>query len=396
MQADGRFFLTNAASFSGNTPPGPDTFLMRQTRIRLDGYFFKDVNYRIMADFANSNLLPDAYIDYTYHPSASLLVGKFKPAVSLERLQTDAYTVFLERSFASNLAPNRDVGIELHGGFSKPGYKAEKVAGAIDAKNAFTYQVGVTNGGGDNGNLTTAGADKDSNKELVGRVFAHPFQHTGYSWLEGFGLGVAGSFSNPSQQALNTQVTPLGQTQFLDYTKLNTVTKTTGTVTANGFASRIYPQAYWYSGPFGLMGEYVTSSQHLAAGGVNNNLKQTNTAFQAQASYVVTGEDNTFGGVKPMRNFDPLKGSWGALQLAARYSELDVDNSTFKILDPSKSASKARAFTVGANWFLNRNALIRTDYEFVSFDGGAGTNLAGRITNRPNEQVFSTRFQLYF
>ena len=40
-----------------------------------------------MPDFAASgNILPDAYLDYAYHPAASLLVGKFKPAISLERL----------------------------------------------------------------------------------------------------------------------------------------------------------------------------------------------------------------------------------------------------------------------------------------------------------------------
>ena len=107
-----------------------------------------------------------------------------------------------------------------------------------------------------------------------------------------------------------------------------------------------------------------------------------------------SGEDNSFAGVKPIRNFDPLKGTWGALQFAARYSELDVDDATFRMVDPTKSASKARAWTVGANWYLNSNALIRADYENVSFDGGAGTSKY--ITNRPNEQVFATRFQLSF
>jgi phosphate-selective porin OprO/OprP len=82
------------------------------------------------------------------------------------------------------------------------------------------------------------------------------------------------------------------------------------------------------------------------------------------------------------------------LQLAARYSELDVDNDTFKIIDPSKSATQARAWTVGANWYLNSNAIIRADYENVSFSGGAGS--IARVTDRPNEQVFATRFQLSF
>jgi phosphate-selective porin OprO/OprP len=288
------------------------------------------------------------------------------------------------------LASNRDVGIQLHGAFGKPGYKAETVAGPIDSKNTFTYQVGVSNGSGDDGSPNNNSPDTDNNKEVVGRLFAHPFQHTGYSWLEGLGLGVAGTFGNPDKQALKNQATPLGRTVYLDYTKTNTVG--IAPPTSNGGTSRVYPQAYWYSGPFGAMGEYVVSSQHVVSG--TTNVNQKNKAWQILGSYVVTGEDNTFGFIKPIRNFDPLKGNWGALQFAARYSELDVDNDTFRILNPSQSASQARAWAIGANWFLNSNAVIKADYENVSFSGGAGN--INRVTDRNNEQVFSTRLQLSF
>jgi len=341
-----------------------------------------------MPDFAASNILPDAYLDYAYHPAASLLVGKFKPAISLERLQGDSDGTFLERAFPTYLASNRDVGIQLHGAFSKPGYKTETVAGPIDTKNTFTYQVGVSNGSGDDGSNDKNSPDTDDNKEVTGRLFAHPFHHTGYSWLEGLGLGVAGSVGNPNKQALKAQATPLGRSTYLDYTKNNASFGTTAT-TSDGPTYRIYPQAYWFSGPFGAIGEYVVSSQHLVNG--RTDVKQDNKAWQILASYVVTGEDNSFAGVKPIQNFDPLKGKWGALQLAARYSELDVDDATFQIVDRNQSASKAKAWTLGANWYLNSNAIIRADYENVSFDGGAarGRDLA-------NEQVFATRFQLSF
>ena len=389
VQTDGRFFIDDN-NFA--VTDRQDRFELKQGRVWLEGYFFKDIYFKIMPDFAASNILPDAYLDYAYHPAASLLVGKFKPSISLERLQGDADGTFLERAFPTYLASNRDVGIQLHGAFGKPGYKAETVAGPIDAKNAFTYQIGVTNGSGDDGSIDKSAPDTDNNKEVVGRLFAHPFQHTGFSWLEGFGLGVAGSVGNPDKQALKNQATPLGRTNYLDYAK----PITTGAVTtADGATSRIYPQAYWFSGPFGAMGEYVVSTQHLSStAGTVRKVTQDNKAWQILASYVVTGEDNTFAGVKPIRNFDPLKGNWGALQLAARYSELDVDNDTFKIIDPTKSATQARAWTVGANWYLNSNAIIRADYENVSFSGGAGS--IARVTDRPNEQVFATRFQLSF
>ena len=427
LQTDYRNFLgDNAPVWTPGSPgsleaAGPGSIFLRQARIILEGYVFKDIYFKIMPDFAqtsnNANMLPDAYVDYAYATQASLLVGKYKPPIGLERLQGDANTAFQERAFPTNLAPNRDMGLQVHGGFAIPGYKAETAPGPIDNKNAFTYQVGITDGTGDSGNpfgngtSATSSTSFANNKEFDGRLFAQPFQHSGYAWMEGLGIGVAGSFSNPDHQTLQAQRTPLGQSQFIDYTQLNvTNTLSAGkTITADGNSNRIYPQAYWYKGPFGLMGEYVASTQTLNLGGAQNGIKynnitQTNKAAQVQVSYVVTGEDNTFEGVKPMRNFDPFKGSWGALQLAARWSELTVDSRTFLLLDPTKSASKATAFAVGANWFLNRNALIRFDFENVSFNGGAqsaaptgtGANTIYHIANRPGEQVLSTRFQLAF
>jgi phosphate-selective porin OprO/OprP len=370
-----------------------DTFDLKQARVWIEGYVFKDIFFKFMPDFAaGSNIIPDAYIDYAYHPSASLLVGKFKPSLSLERLQGDSDGTFLERAFPTYLASNRDVGIQLHGGFDFTGGKAEKVPGPIDTRNQVTYQVGVFNGAGDDGSPNNNAGDTNSNKEFIARLFAQPFQHTGYSWLEGLGFGVAGSVSNASGQALKTQATPIGRNVYLNYAS---TIKGAAAPVANGEGYRIYPQAYWYSGPFGLMGEYVLSSQRLSgtnSAGKAATIKQNNKAWQVLASYVVTGEDNSFGAIKPIQKFDPLNGKWGALQLAGRVTQLNVDNDTFLLLDPNKSAGRAFAWTVGANWILNSNALIRADYEHVSF-GGGGTTVN---TNRLAEQVFATRFQLSF
>ena len=384
VQADNRTYVDGGGLI--------DSFDLKQGRVWLEGYVFNDIAFKIMPDFAASgNILPDAYLDYIYHPAASLLVGKFKPALSLERLQGDSDGTFLERAFPTYLASNRDVGVQLHGAFDFTGHTAEKVVGPIDAKNQLTYQLGVFNGSGDDGSPNNNAADNNDNKEFVGRLFAHPFQHTSYSWLEGLGLGVAGSYSQVSSQVLKNQATPIGRNTYLNYA--NVITGASAPV-SNGDSYRFYPQAYWYSGSFGAMAEYVISSQHLSGinkTGVATNVQQNNTAWQVLGSYVLTGEDNSFGAIKPIRAFNPLDGKWGALQLAARWSQLDVDSDTFVFVDPNKSANQARAWTVGANWYLNNNALIRTDYEQVSFDGGAKNG-----GNRPSEQVFATRFQLSF
>ncbi|MFA5922932.1 MAG: porin [Methylococcaceae bacterium] len=389
MQADGRYFVEDDHHLNTTS------FDLKQARVWVEGYVFKDIYYKIMPDFAASgNILPDAYLDYGYFTPAQLLAGKFKPSISLERLQGDSDGTFLERAFPTYLASNRDVGIQVHGAFARPGsgYSAVKVPGPIDTSNFFTYQLAVDNGSGDDGSPNNNGGATFDNKEFVGRVFMQPFMHTGYSWLEGLGIGLAGTTDNPSNQALKNQATPIGRTTYLNYEK-NTYNNAAAP-TSNGTRHRIYPQAYWYAGPWGAMAEYAVSSQHLT--GTNQagqlvNVQQNNKAWQFFTSYVLTGEHNTFGAVKPIQNFSPLDGKWGAWQLAARWTEMAIDNSTFQIIDPNKAPNHATAWTLGVNWYLNPYALVRADYEQVSFQGGAANG-----GDRPTEQVFATRFQLSF
>jgi phosphate-selective porin OprO/OprP len=414
VQADGKFFLDDNRTASGEHGKGgalPDKFELKQARIWLEGRFFKHFDFKLMPDFGNGQtILADAYIDMHYFPYASLNFGKQKTPISLERLQGDSDGVFLERAFPTYLASNRDIGIMLHGGFAKPGYEAE-YAGPLDFKNFASYQLGVFNGGGDNG-AGDADKENEDDKEFAGRLWAHPFQHSGIDALEGLGVGVAGSWEVPrkNKTVLKSLKTELGQTTIVDYAQLGGAaganTKTTS-LFADADHYRVYPQVYWYYGPFGLLGEYVLSSQKLLGGKANKDslqLQQNNTAWQVQASYVLTGEDNTFQSVKPRHAFDPINGHWGAVQVAARWSELDIDDDSFRIisvnkrpfqlLDPSKSVSKATAWAIGASWFFNRNVRLMADYEQTYFEGGAGT--LAKVKDRPTEKIFSTRMQLVF
>ena len=134
--------------------------------------------------------------------------------------------------------------------------------------------------------------------------------------------------------------------------------------------------------------------------------RQNNHAWQLAASYVVTGEDNSFQGVKPRQPFNPYNGTWGALQLAFRWSELDIDRDLFTNYgtvanprylwsDPRNSIQHATSWALGANWFLNSNVKLTANYEQTYFNGGAQT-AAFQVTDRPSEKVFITRFQLNY
>jgi phosphate-selective porin OprO/OprP len=86
----------------------------------------------------------------------------------------------------------------------------------------------------------------------------------------------------------------------------------------------------------------------------------------------------------------------------ARYSELDVDKAAFPLFaNPAVSASAAQEWSVGLNWYLNRNIRVNASYAHTTFTGGgAGTGASalsapGAVTTHP-EEVFFTRVQLAF
>ena len=120
------------------------------------------------------------------------------------------------------------------------------------ANGRLSYAAGVFNGVGDGRNTTNS--DFEDHREVAGRLFVQPFKGTTVSVLQGLGFGVGGSWGNVCSNAtgLTSGYLTDGQQQFFAYTN--------GAV-ANGDHWRIAPQAYYYWGPFGVLGEYVISNQ---------------------------------------------------------------------------------------------------------------------------------------
>ena len=105
-----------------------------------------------------------------------------------------------------------------------------------------------------------------------------------------------------------------------------------------------------------------------------------------------------FNGITPKHPFDPHQGQWGALQLVARYAELDIDDDAFPVFaNPDTSASRAQAWSAGLNWFLNKNIRLNASYSHTTFTGGGGAGSSAPATvTRQAESVFFTRIQLAF
>jgi len=293
-----------------------------------------------------------------------LRVGKFKEPIGLEVLRSDRDLTFAERSLASDLVPLRYIGAQLSGSV---------------LSDSITYAGGYFDGSSDGSNgVFTQWAH--SNEASV-RLFFHPFATTGVSAIRQFGMGVAGSAGD--QHGTIAGLKTVGQTTFFKYSS---------TALANGQHNRLSPQAYYYAGPFGLMGEYVVSSQQVLNKGVTARVK--NEAWQIAGSVMLTGEKNAYSGVRPRNASEHVTGfrRLGAVELAVRYSQLRIDGDAFPLFANPKSAAQfAKEQGIGLNWYLNRYIKLETDYEHTGFRMASAT-----VTPLHSENVLVSRIQLAF
>ena len=380
LQVDNRTF------FSDGNIEGNDGFVLRRARPILSGTVYRDFDFLFVPEFGGPTVqILDAYLNYRYESWMQIRAGKFKTPVGLEQLQGDRDTLFNERSLATDLVPNRDVGFQLWGDI---------------ADGALSYAVGAFNGVGDARN--SSNADFEDNREFAGRVFAQPFKNSSVRPLQGLGFGIAGSIGSVSSNSAGLPATTGGtlpgyatdgQQQFFAYNPTN------GAVAANGGHWRLSPQASYFYGPIGLLGEYVVSNQRVSRTiAPLSPISLGHTAWQITGSWLLTGEDATFGALIPRHAFDPRNGHWGAFQLVARYAELDIDDAAFPLFaNADTSATEAHAWSAGLNWYLNKSVIVKLNYSRTTFagGGGAGTTAPAPLARQPEEVLF-TRVELAF
>ncbi|MES1164729.1 MAG: porin, partial [Verrucomicrobiota bacterium] len=343
--------------------PSPfiDTFTIRKARPTLTGRVAKYFDFKLMPDFGNGTaILQDAYLDTRFSPAFRVRVGKDKVPVGYEFMIGDSYTLFPERSLASSLVPNRDLGVQVQGDL---------------AGNKVSYAGGVFHGVPDASSPTTD-VDVNNGKDLAGRIVVQPFrraQHPGP--LNGLGFQVGGSTGK--------EVGPLpgfrtsGQQTYFAYATA---------ATANGRHDRVTPAVFYYYKSFGAFGEYMRSTLDVAKGAATTTV--TDSAWDVTASIFLTGEGASSGIIRPAHNFDPPTGKWGALQLLARYSVLTAGQAAFDAgLTAANASRQATQFAVGADWYPAPYVKYYLTYEQTRFDNSAV---------RPNENLVLFRTQLVF
>jgi phosphate-selective porin OprO/OprP len=112
------------------------------------------------------------------------------------------------------------------------------------------------------------------------------------------------------------------------------------------------------------------------------------TGWYVQGSWILTGEPRVYNPVEARfdaprlnYNFNPAAGTWGAFELAARYSDLDLNyregapGTTPAAALGAVRGGEQKIYTVGVNWYLNPSMRLMLDYQRVDIDRLGATGL---------------------
>ena len=369
-------------------------FLIRRARPYVAGYFYDDWEYRFAPEFALSSpnaqayqtTIADAYINYDTIDEIQVQAGKFTVPLGLEMLTPAAFIPFSERSLTSNLIPNRDLGVMVHGLLFSEKLSWAAMVGA-GARND-TVQSGLDYGTGPVGYF---------------RLFYQPFRDESEvpEELEGLHFGVGGNIGWQSQ---NNGVLTSNLFQNYSTDGGNTfLTFPTG-LTVQGEVWRISPQLYYRYGPLALISEFTTEKQGVNTAGIVNTSgggfsNYQTTAWNIELDWVITGEPASLGGVVPQHPLDFSSGEIGAWEISFRYDGLAAGANMFRPVDQgglgisqTTSATGVNGASMALNWYPNRIIRLGVTVEYNAFTGGGAPNTV--VEN--NELGFITRLQLLY
>ena len=351
-----------------------DGTLWRRARIGIDGTALGDFDYRLLFDFGGSGVenagqLYEAWAQYSGLRPLRFRVGAFPQPIGLEDQGSTSAMLFLERPGISDVARNLAAGDTRIGG------------GAFAYEDnwfASAYVTGRTVGVVNTGTVTATPQTFGDQLGVVGRAAFTPLH--GSDWR--VNLGVHGSYvihpadaSGPgangaepiSSLTVRLRDTPelrVDGTQFID----------TGSINASS-ADTIGGELAVQKGPFFAQGEYesihVDRSDGIAS--------PTFSGWYVEGSWLITGERRAYNASTAAFDapaiahpFSVKDRTWGAFELALRYSDADLNfNAGPPGTAPTVSAIRGgdqRIWAVGLNWYFNPVFRVMLDVDRVTID----------------------------
>jgi phosphate-selective porin OprO and OprP len=438
VQYDTAYYIQSAVAKALPTTYGPDLSSgnnFRRVYLGIQGKVFGDWSYYLNLDFGGSGgtetpgHIQSAYLQYDGLAPWAFRVGAYPPPANIEDGTSSGETIFLERNSPSNLQRS------LAGGDGRDAisilYTGDRLFGALSYTGGKVQDSSVF----------------DEQQAVLGRVSYLLYSDSDAHFLIGangthvFKLpdlvpnGIATLSTTPGATALNTVT--LSDPPELTVDSNGIKLANTGSLTANhltqwgveaaGNFQNFYGQAGYYS--FLVDRSPVAYKTYTSATTSGTTIVQpsndTFNAWYVQATWVITGEsrpynatNGAFGAPKPAEPFSFSKGTWGALELAARYSDLNLNDhaldSSSVITNWTGAATRTYTFTntvrggdqriatVGLNWYPNTVVRFALDYQWIDVSRlqspaavtTAGTPALPTLNGGQTVQIIAFRAQL--
>ena len=303
----------------------------RRARLFFQGRVYRYAFFKAQYDFAAGGAFKDVYLGLEIPKLGALRVGHMKEPFSLEELTSSKYLTFVERSIASVFNPSRNTGLGMNGSLGEQ---------------SVNWALGVYR---DTDSLGR-GFGNQSAYNVTARISGTPLYEDHGARLLHLGVSYSHQFRSDNQ-LLRYRERPENSfaPRLVD----------TGAIDAEG-VDLINAGAALVQGPFSVQAEGTGSFVNPVSGGAMQFW-----GTYAQVSYFLTGEhrvykrsSGAFARISPRRNFDPAEGSWGAFELAARYSYLDLNSRDVR-------GGRLQDVTAGLNWYLFPNVRVLFDYVFA-------------------------------
>lgn len=353
FQPFGRIHL-DYAMFDDDELDHPTGAEFRRARLGMKGQISKGIGYKIEIDFANEKSnFKDVFVNYTGLDKTEFRVGSFKTFYGMDNLTSANQMTFIERAAVTSA------------------FTISEIIGAgviVNDKN-WSFSAGLFN--------DDAGQSSSDDEALyaVARATVAPINTDTVTAHLGGSFG----YRKPDQATNKFD---------FDATAENAL-QSADSVSAD-FTDADYAYTYGLEaglslGPFHAQGEYFLMD-------VERENTSPGVSFHGgyiQAGYFLTGEHRGYksskgvlGGIKPNKAFDISKGDWGAWEIAARYSAIDVS-------DKDILGGEMDNYTIGLNWYLNDYARIMANYIMVDTDNNA-------VTPNDDPNILLLRTQLSF
>ena len=418
----------------------------RRVYLGLQGKVFGDWSYNLNFDFGGSGgtetpgHIQSVYLEYDGFAPFAVRIGAYPPPANLEDGVSASDTLFLERNSPSDLQRN------IAGGDGRDAvtllYTTDRVFGALSyTGNKVSDGAKALAAAG-----ATAAPNFDEQQALLGRLSWLPVSNEHAHWL----IGVNGTYViKPADLVANGSATlsttpgasPLGTISLSDPPEVTIDSNGTALASTGALGARHVSQwgvetsGNWdnFYGQGGYYGFEVLRSPQAFKTFTNASTSATTivqpnndsfSGYYGQVSWILTGESKGYNSAtgaftppKPAHPFSFDGSGWGAFELAARYSDLDLNShandganviTAFTGTTPTYTfyntvrGGDQRIATLGLNWYPNNAIRFALDYQLIQSSrlqspaavSTSGTPVLPTVNGGQNLQVIALRTQI--